>query len=184
MPRELVIIDLEATCWEKQSERVNPEVIEIGAAKLTGSSAVVTDEFSAIVRPVENPILSDFCVKLTGIQQSDVDAAEPFPIVFADFMNWLGSTQDLALVSWGSWDEKQLRSECARKGIEWPILSPFINLKAHFARLHGNKKYGVKRALRILGMNLEGSHHRALDDARNIYRIYKSLSATETSGIL
>jgi 3'-5' exoribonuclease 1 len=171
MAQDIVVIDLEMTCWEGPAEGLNQEVIEIGAVRLAQASGATDEEFSALVRPTENPVLSNFCVKLTGIQQSDVKSAEPFSIVFANFVNWLGNTANSAMASWGSWDEKQLRNECARKGIKCHIPLPFINLKEHFARLHGNKKYGAKGALLVLGMHLEGSHHRALDDARNISRI-------------
>jgi inhibitor of KinA sporulation pathway (predicted exonuclease) len=37
------------------------------------------------------------------------------------------------------------------------------------------KRLGLAAALRHLGMGFEGSHHRGLDDARNIARIVRRI---------
>jgi inhibitor of KinA sporulation pathway (predicted exonuclease) len=39
------------------------------------------------------------------------------------------------------------------------------------------KKLGIAEALRHLGLRFEGSHHRGLDDARNISRIVRRVCA-------
>lgn len=54
-----------------------------------------TDEqFHSYVRPTRRPRLSQYCVRLTGINQSLVDYAEPFPIVYKKFIDWLQSLQE------------------------------------------------------------------------------------------
>ena len=45
--------------------------------------------FSSYVRPRINPLLSKFCKELTGIEQSQVDKAPYFPVVFKLFTQWL-----------------------------------------------------------------------------------------------
>ena len=42
---------------------------------------------------------------------------------------------------------------------------------AQFARLRGIKPCGMARALEVAGIALEGTHHRAIDDARNIAKM-------------
>lgn len=68
-----IIFDLEATCWENDRTKQN-EIIEIGAVKLDENLAVI-GEFQTFIKPKLNPILSDFCKKLTSISQEEVDQA-------------------------------------------------------------------------------------------------------------
>ncbi|GAA6004639.1 hypothetical protein JCM10207_000964 [Rhodosporidiobolus poonsookiae] len=44
-----------------------------------GWELVKTDEYHSFVKPTWKPVLSAFCTELTGITQSDVDAAPTFP---------------------------------------------------------------------------------------------------------
>ncbi len=44
-----VIVDLEATCWEKGSNPARMEIIEIGAVLLPSSSGQPTQEFARFV---------------------------------------------------------------------------------------------------------------------------------------
>jgi inhibitor of KinA sporulation pathway (predicted exonuclease) len=48
-----------------------------------------------------------------------------------------------------------------------------ISLKHEFARLRKSRTCGMKKALDILHFPLEGTHHRGIDDAENIARIFK-----------
>jgi inhibitor of KinA sporulation pathway (predicted exonuclease) len=64
--------------------------------------------------------------------------------------------------------------DCEYHRVAYPFRSGHLNLKAEFARTLGRrKKLGIAEALRHLGMTFEGSHHRGLDDARNIARIVR-----------
>lgn len=74
----LLVVDLECTCSDESTpvaEQITPEtmeIIEVGAviANLRGE---VLDRFGRFVRPTERPALTEFCSKLTSIQQADVD---------------------------------------------------------------------------------------------------------------
>lgn len=59
-----IIFDLEATCWAQKGPI--SEIIEIGAVKI-GPDLNTISEFSSFVKPMRNPILSDFCKELTSI---------------------------------------------------------------------------------------------------------------------
>ncbi len=166
-----IIVDLEATCWEKGTSPARMETIEIGAVRIGGHDLGPLDEFGRFVRPVSEPILSNFCTQLTGISQVDVDGAEPFPVVFGEFLDW-ARTEPFMWCSWGAYDLRQLKTDCARHGLPWPpVLERHLNLKAAFAQQMGCRPLGMKEALRKLGIPLAGKHHRAIDDARNIARI-------------
>jgi len=166
-----VIVDLEATCWEGGSNIEKMEIIEIGAVTLASGQGPVSEEFSAFVRPAIEPILSDYCMQLTSIRQADVDDADDFKVVFPRFIDWIG-TKPFTLCSWGAYDLKQFRVDCERHSIALPdSFLQHINLKQQFANLKGIKPCGMAKALKVLGIKLEGTHHRGIDDARNIAKI-------------
>lgn len=55
------------------------------------SLGVIEAEFHEYVRPTLNPILSDYCVNLTRINQDLINRQDTFPVVFNRFCNWLES---------------------------------------------------------------------------------------------
>ena len=166
-----VVVDLEATCWLKGSTRDRMEIIEIGAVQLSSAAGPAVNEFGAFVRPVLEPILSDFCRELTHIEQADVDGAAPFPEVLSRFLAWIG-TEPFVLCSWGAYDLHQFETDCRRHELPLPpTFRKHVNLKAEFAQQRAVRPCGMARALAILELPLEGTHHRGIDDARNIGRI-------------
>lgn len=166
-----VIVDLEATCWPNARNPDDQEIIEIGAVHLAHGWGPDTDEFSRFVRPVRQPVLSDFCRDLTSIQQSDVDRADTFPVVFEDFLNWIGP-ESFILCSWGDYDVIQFRVDCERHSLTFPeAFASHINLKKEFSRVFGTRARGLKEALAHAGLHFEGRHHRGVDDARNVGRL-------------
>ena len=127
--------------------------------------------------------LSAFCTKLTGIRQEDVDGAAAFPEVFASFLEWIGD-EAFIWCSWGGYDLRQLEVDCRRHSIAMPpAFQHHINLKKAFARLRGIKPCGMKRALAILGIPLEGRHHRAIDDVRNVAKLARAILPCLEGGV-
>ena len=167
-----IIFDLEATCWEHRGKIENMEIIEIGAVKLESASFNIIDEFQSFVKPINNPVLSDFCIKLTSITQQQIDTAKNFNEVFPNFINWIGG-ENFQICSWGEYDLNQLKADCTRHSIKLPgtIEKNHRNLKAEFAAFFNQKPCGMKRALKHLKINSDGIHHRGIDDARNIAKI-------------
>jgi 3'-5' exoribonuclease 1 len=166
-----VIVDLEATCWDTSGDRSQMEIIEIGAVLLDSETGPPIQEFAEFVRPVVVPILSEFCKQLTSIKQAQVDAADGFSTVFARFVDWIGPAP-FTLCSWGGYDLNQFRQDCRRHQVALPAtFERHINLKKEFARLMHVRLCGMSKALRILQIPLVGTHHRGIDDARNIAKL-------------
>lgn len=183
-----IVTDLEATCWDRERRLPDDvmETIEIGAVCLLSATGPVGGEFSKFIRPTFSPILSAFCTALTTIRQEDVDAAESFKPVFTQFMQWIGD-EPFIFCSWGAYDLRQLKSDCSRFNLRFPSrLDNHINLKKEFSRLHSTKPMGMEKALELAGLTLEGTHHRGIDDARNIanlaLQILPQLESLEEKG--
>ncbi|WP_316151032.1 3'-5' exonuclease [Cupriavidus sp. BIC8F] len=169
----ILVVDLEATC-DENAPSFEMEIIEIGAVWAAADGSTVLDCFQAFVRPAVNSTLTPFCAQLTGITQADVDAASLFPAVadalraFVALHRQPGST----FVSWGEWDSRQLERESQRHGITTPIDLPHLNAKRLFAKKRRiGKAIGMAKACELVGLQLEGAHHRALDDAINVSRL-------------
>jgi len=181
-PRNLIVFDLEATCWERGTSPDRMEIIEVGAVRLGAPDYKLKDQFQSFVRPVREPVLSEFCMKLTSITQEDVDTSNSWPEVLARFHSWIGADFE-AIGSWGEYDAKQIRVDCRRHAITLPgFLDRHVNLKVIFSRIFEVKPRGMKGALRMLGVSLAGSHHRSLDDAVNIAMIAREMISKDRSG--
>src|SRR5690606_38540262 len=119
----ILIIDLEATCADDGS--IPPEqmeVIEVGACWVAPGGTVL-DRFQAYVRPLNNPQLTPFCIKLTGIEQTSIDSAPHWPVVAAALAEFVLRHQqsDSFWGSWGNYDARQIERECARHGTANPV---------------------------------------------------------------
>ena len=169
--KTIIIVDLEATCSEKRD--IENEIIEIGAVKIQNN--VVVSTFNEFVKPILNPVLTDFCKELTTISQEDVDKADKYPAVFNRFRDWIG-TDDFILMSWGFYDKKQFIHDCNLHRLSTSWIKEHNNIKLQFAEATGHKPCGMEKALRILGIPLEGTHHRGIDDANNIAKIYLNIT--------
>lgn len=55
------------------------ETIEIGLVVIDLETLDIVVEFQRFVRPLINPALTNFCKKLTSIQQADVDGGDADP---------------------------------------------------------------------------------------------------------
>jgi|SRR5215475_1232204 len=170
-----LIIDVEATCSEDGAvPRHEMEIIEIGALIQNSRTFEIESEFQTFVCPVRHSELTDFCKTLTGINQQEVTNAPRFPEAIQGLKLWMSSFPDSVFCSWGDYDRNQFLQDCEFHRIAYPFLAEHLNLKAEFSLMSGfGKKVGVAEALRRLGMDFEGSHHRGLDDARNIARIVR-----------
>lgn len=171
--RYFLIVDLEATCCDKQSvPRNEMETIEIGAVIVGSSTLEVVDEFCTFIKPIRHPRLTRFCTELTSIKQSDVDSAPGYPEAVVIFKEWLYKYTDFLFCSWGNYDKSQLEQDSRFHGIPFPIGAPHLNIKVRFSEKQGlKKKFGMAQALSLCNLKLDGVHHRGIDDARNMARL-------------
>jgi len=172
----LLVVDLEATCDDRNKTpslvpKNEMETIEIGAVLVETATLETVGELGVFVRPVRHPVLTDFCKALTTITQADVDAAPLFPEAVANVARFLDGRRAL-FCSWGDYDKNQLAQDAAHHGIRLPFVQSHVNLKKRFSEQLGEpKRFGMDGALKRVGLTLDGTHHRGIDDARNIARL-------------
>lgn len=183
----VVVLDFEATCVQGGAPAPQ-EVIEFPSVLVSLKELRVVDHFGTFVRPVHHPTLSEFCTELTGIRQEDIDPAPTFPEALARHQAWLAGNalvpdgESFAFVTCGDWDlATMLPVQCAAAGIPVTALPRayrrWINIKRLFVdKVRGAKSHGMPSMLRALGLELEGRHHRGIDDCHNIARIALALA--------
>lgn len=175
----LIVFDLEATCWADADplhalQNEISETIEIGAAFLEyrqDSGWDVTSTFDVLIRPKNNPTLSEFCKSLTGITQEDVDQAPYYPEAWTSFLGW-AKDKSASLAAWGPADKRWLDRDCENLSLENPWAeSEGVDVKEIFMRQMSRlgttyKRVGLQKALKKAGLEFQGRPHRGVDDAR------------------
>ncbi|XP_036134623.1 ERI1 exoribonuclease 2 isoform X1 [Molossus molossus] len=185
----LIVIDFESTCWNDGKHHQTQEIIEFPAVLLNTSTGEIESEFHAYVQPQEHPVLSEFCMKLTGIKQAQVEEGVPLKICLSQFCKWIQKIQqqkkiifatgvsDLstsevklcAFVTWSDWDLGVcLEYECKRKQLFKPVfLNSWIDLRVTYKIFYRRKPKGLSGALQEVGIEFLGREHSGLDDSRN-----------------
>lgn len=174
---QIVVVDLEATCWENRVPPPNErsEIIEVGVALVDATTFEISQPKSILVKPIASKV-SPFCVELTTITQELVDTegisfAEACAILEAEY-----DTPHRLWGSWGSFDKNMFQEQCTWMGVPYPFSKRHVNLKTLFATKDNQRnRIGMTKALDKLGLKLEGTHHRGGDDAYNIARILQSM---------
>lgn len=168
----LPIVDLESTCCDKNTiQKGEHEIIEIGAVMVSTDTLKIIDEFTTFVKPQVHTKLTAFCTELTSITQSDVESAPVFPGALKRLSHWLSTYDNYLFCSWGNYDRNHMQSDSERHCVVNPLQASHLNLKKRFAQSVGVTAMGMQRALDLVGIKLEGVHHRGIDDARNIARL-------------
>ncbi|MBF2005678.1 MAG: exonuclease domain-containing protein [Chlorogloeopsis fritschii C42_A2020_084] len=168
-----LVLDLEATCCDKGTiKRHEMEIVEIGAVMVEAQTLTIIDEFQTFIKPVRYPVLTEFCKSLTSITQTQVDLAPGYVEAIAMLKGWLSNYPNAVFCSWGDYDRNQFKQDSKFHKVPFPIAYPHVNLKQQFSDIQGlPKRYGMAEALQLAGIELEGTHHRGIDDARNIAKL-------------
>ncbi|WP_103867338.1 3'-5' exonuclease [Aquimarina sp. I32.4] len=168
----IIIIDLEATCWNGSIPKgqVN-EIIEIGICLLDTQTGSISKNQGILVKP-ERSEVSPFCTELTTITQELLDTKgisfeAACKILRTEYLGY-----QYTWASYGQYDLNMMRKQCSVRGVDYPLSANHINVKTLFSEVKGlRRKVGMKGALGILEIPLEGTHHRGVDDAKNIAKI-------------
>ncbi len=167
----ILVVDVEATCWEGEPPPgQKSEIIEVGLCALDVSSLARVDRRDILVRPVCSTV-SPFCTELTTLTQADVDGGVPL-VEACQTLAGEYKAPARPWASYGDYDRRQFERNCSALGIAYPFGPTHLNVKSLVAVAHGwPREVGMSEALKRLGLLLEGTHHRAGDDAWNIAAI-------------
>lgn len=171
LPEKIIIFDTEYTCWPGSLKRnwsgpnEYQEIVQIGAILADTKKFIELDSLDLLIRPVKNPILSDYFIDLTGITQKDIgQRGIPYNEALLKFFSWC---RDYPISSFGG-DEEVLKENCGLINI--PFLfskSQFIDLIKVFKKyIPDADKYQSGAIMSAFGKKSIIRPHNALNDAR------------------
>ena len=175
---KIIIVDVESTCWEVGTPAGQiSEIIEIGICTLDLYSGAIEQNEGILIKP-QDSLVSDFCTQLTTITPSMVENG----ISFAEACLKLETeylSKNHVWASYGAYDHTMFVNQCNRLKVAYPFSNKHINVKTLFSlKSRLNREVGMSGALRQLGFELEGTHHRGVDDAKNIAKILNWILTT------
>ena len=165
---KILVIDLEATCWEGEPPPgQHSEIIEIGLCVLDVSTGERSEPRAILVKP-QRSTLSNFCVKLTTLTPDmlagGIDFTEACSLLMNDY-----HSQNRTWASYGDYDRLQFMAQCEAWGVPYPFGRSHINVKNLLALQFGLKReVNLQEGTDLLGLPFEGTIHRGVDDAWNI----------------
>jgi inhibitor of KinA sporulation pathway (predicted exonuclease) len=180
---EVIVFDTEFTAWSGSMERrwagpgEHKEIIQIGAVLIDAATLEERQVFSVLIRPVKNPILSDYLIELTRITNERL-AAEgvDFATGVTRFLNLAG---DRPLHSYGR-DDRIIAANAELLGLPrlWPKKREATNLKDWLLQV-GVPLAGVHSGALAahVGAKSQGIAHDALIDARSLAEAVRYLVA-------
>jgi len=168
---KIIVIDLESTCWKDAPPAgQKSEIIEIGICVLDTADGKITLNQGLLIKP-ENSEVSPFCTELTSLT---TELLEKEGVTFTEACKILKNeyqANDLPWASYGNYDKNMMTNQCKSRSIVYPLSEDHINVKTEFSIHFKTKAKGMARALNQLNIELEGTHHRGKDDAKNIAKI-------------
>jgi inhibitor of KinA sporulation pathway (predicted exonuclease) len=176
-PTKILVIDVEATCWENEppNKTAAPrnEIIEIGITPIDIRTRTIEASRSIIVLPPTTEI-SEFCTKLTTltpefVEQNGIQYADAMKILKDEF-----KAHRNVFASWGDYDRRSFERNCTQNRVPYPFANLHLNVKALFAASLGYSG-GLNVCAADMGLTFEGTHHRGVDDSRMIARILVKL---------
>jgi inhibitor of KinA sporulation pathway (predicted exonuclease) len=173
MSKEVVVFDTEFTAWRGSMERgwQGPgefrEIVQIGAVRVDATTLAETASFSVLMRPILNPVLSDYFVALTRITNERM-AGEgvDFAVGTSAFASFVGSRR---MFCYGR-DDRIIaaNAERLRKPELWTNTAA-VNLRQWLVEV-GITLAGVSSGAlaKHVGSVSQGIAHDALVDARSL----------------
>lgn len=174
-----IVLDLEFNIVDDPQIRksIQQEIIEIGAVKVDAKGTPI-DTFNSLVKPQHCHDVAPIVHRLTGISWRDLACSDPLPKVLEHFHDWCGE-KPTRMVIWSNSDKRQIKSECAFKGIKdtvdslrWYDLQKTLRNAMHVKR----DQLSLEDASLWFGVSPDEGHpHRALYDAKATAELYSIL---------
>lgn len=164
---EVLVLDLEATCWDTPEARENnvSEIIEIGVCVLDMKSGNISRPKGILVKPTASKV-SEFCTRLTTITPDLLDKeGVTLRRAVDELIDAYGSPNRI-IAAYGAYDGRFLKESCVKEGIRNPLSREYLNVSMLSSmKFKTGRKLGLAKSLQLAGLPFEGTHHRGVDDA-------------------
>ena len=182
-----IVIDLEwnqtyhekAVATQKElSIRLRGEVIQIGAVKLDESLAI-TGSYRITVKPRFYKKIHRHVMRLTGIDQAQLDHGVPLAEAMESFHRFCGD--DAVFLTWGPDDMPMLFDNLRANKLSYDFLGRYYDMQPMFNReTDGQKRQrSLEYAMEYFGIEMTLPAHDALNDALFTARVAQRLNIAE-----
>ena len=178
----VVVFDTEFTSWQGSAETgwsregEEREIVQIGAVKVDARNWNEVDAFAVLVKPVLNPKLSTYFVKLTGITQLELDRhGKSLEDALGMFSRFLDGTR---LVLSNGDDFSIIQNNCGLLAMDSPLpTTKFRSVQRLLPQLlNGNDQpISSYKLVDFVGPAGDEVAHQAISDARTIARTLRML---------
>lgn len=183
MTRSAIVFDTEFTAWEGSVERAwkgpgeHKEIVQIGAIAIDAETLEEISSFSLLIKPILNPVLSDYLVALTRITNARVQAEG---VDLAQGVNaFLKFAAGRSLHCYGR-DDKIIAANARLIGLNdlWPREAVASDLKDWLTQV-GISAAGVNSGnlAAHVGAKSQGIAHDAVVDSRSLAEAVRYLVA-------
>lgn len=190
------ILDIEMTCDGKQEngkfiddgrmKRAQREIISVGLV-VCDDKYNIKNRYSSFVKPVNNAAITDYCEKLTGITQNDVNRGKKCNNAFRDIREMCKRYSIDYIFTFGNADKdgimvsaKWIRKKGEKVNNLYFISEKIIDVRPAILKGINCKNFRRSPSLSKIAEDLEvkikGRHHDALNDAVLLYKICRELS--------
>ena len=157
-----------------QSNNIPFEIIQIGAIKLNESFETIST-FNTLIKPTIYKTIHPFVVSLTNITDAHVASCNDFSTVYGEFLNFIGNDEAILCV-WGIVDIKELIRNVTFFNLSTSKIFKYIDVQAYASKYLNrdkNSKIGLKNAIELLNIPMNGDFHDAYNDAYYTSEIFK-----------
>ena len=150
------------------------EIIQIGAIKLNENFETIST-FNSLIKPTIYKTIHPIVETLTKITDDQVSSCKDFISVYKDFINFIGN-DEIILCVWGIVDIKELIRNIKFYNLSASQISRYIDIQAYaskYLKTEKKSKIGLKNAIELLNIPIEGDFHNAFYDAYYTAEIFK-----------
>ncbi len=171
MARDYLVVDFEFTKYTKPTGKPRgffPEIIEIGAVKISGETLELAEQTGQFVRPHFYPKLASEGMEFSMIREEDMQSAIEFKELL-DLIRGLYIPHKTYFVAWGDADYQVLDEGCRRHGLDNPVLfEDYVDMAAWYKwEIGDDYTTGLRQAIEEQCLDSEMFWHTAVQDAAN-----------------
>jgi len=150
------------------------EIIQIGALNLDANLQTIST-FDFLIKPMIYKTIHPFVENLTKITNDKVSSAKDFVHVYEDFLKFMGDDEFILCV-WGSADIKELIRNIKFYNLSTSYDYKYIDIQKYlskYLKAPAKSRIGLRNAIELLNIPIEGEFHDAFNDAYYTAEIFK-----------
>ncbi len=143
------------------------------------------NQYYALIKPAINSNITDYCSKLTGLEQSEVDSGKKCNNAFGDIWRMCLKYSVDYIFTYGTGDANIISITAARYGklgekvhhLYW-VKNKIVDVESAIKKgigKRGRNSLSMESVRQKLHIDSNGRHHNALDDATLLFNICREL---------